>query len=39
MKNIKLLLVAIVPLVFQAFVASKNLSNNDVGDKGDSFHL
>lgn len=30
MKSIKLLLVALVPLVFQACVASKNLSNNDV---------
>lgn len=30
MKSIKLLLVALVPLAFQACVASKNLSNNDV---------
>lgn len=30
MKSIKLLLVALVPLVFQACVASKNLSHNDV---------
>ncbi|MBN1839439.1 MAG: hypothetical protein JW802_05285 [Campylobacterales bacterium] len=30
MKTIKLLLLALVPLIFQACVASKNLSNNDV---------